>query len=156
MGSLYVCSVGGVERLHSARSAVKDYDELNVAADDSFQTITPPVDLIERALALQERPRCTIGWGSFTWTPTGLGPVDVGAVGNDETLASSCLWVAGQKLADLFSYRSILLFRQGGDEARGRHELHDSLSVGDVLVGEIASDERREERAGLQRASPHP
>ena len=51
-GSLYVCPVGELEQLYSARSA-DDYDTLKTQLRQSFDVIEAPVDVLERALALQ-------------------------------------------------------------------------------------------------------
>lgn len=53
VGSLFVCPIGELEQLHSARSA-RDYDELKSALHQSFELVTAPPDLFERALALQQ------------------------------------------------------------------------------------------------------
>jgi predicted nucleic acid-binding protein len=51
-GTLYLCPVGELEQLYSARSA-RDYDSLKADLHGSFEVIEPPDDLFERALALQ-------------------------------------------------------------------------------------------------------
>ncbi len=51
-GSLFVCPVGELEQLYSARSA-RDYDRLKVDLHDSFGTVPAPPDLLDRALGLQ-------------------------------------------------------------------------------------------------------
>jgi predicted nucleic acid-binding protein len=51
-GSLFLCSVGELEQLYSARSS-RDYDELKVALHDSFEVVAAPPDVLDRALALQ-------------------------------------------------------------------------------------------------------
>jgi predicted nucleic acid-binding protein len=51
-GSLYVCAVGELEQLYSARSA-REYDALQTALHDRFETVAGPPDLLERALRLQ-------------------------------------------------------------------------------------------------------
>ena len=51
-GALYVCPVGELEQLYSARSA-QDYDALQEELHDSFDTVAAPPDLFERALRLQ-------------------------------------------------------------------------------------------------------
>ncbi len=51
-GTLYVCPVGELEQLYSARSA-RDYDVLRDALHDRFKTVSAPTDLLERALRLQ-------------------------------------------------------------------------------------------------------
>lgn len=51
-GSLYLCPVGELEQLYSARSA-GDYDALQVDLRESFEVVLAPPDLFERALDLQ-------------------------------------------------------------------------------------------------------
>jgi predicted nucleic acid-binding protein len=51
--SLVVCPLGELEQLYSARSA-RDYDELKADLHESFEVVTAPPDLLERALRLQE------------------------------------------------------------------------------------------------------
>lgn len=51
-GSLYVCPVGELEQLYSARSA-RDYDAVKEALLATFEVVSPPPDVFERALALQ-------------------------------------------------------------------------------------------------------
>lgn len=51
-GLLYLCPVGELEQLYSARSA-HDYDVLKGALHESFPVIAPPVDVVDRALGLQ-------------------------------------------------------------------------------------------------------
>jgi predicted nucleic acid-binding protein len=51
-GTLFVCPVGELEQLYSARSAA-DYDLLNSALHRSFEVVEAPGDLLDRALALQ-------------------------------------------------------------------------------------------------------
>ena len=51
-GSLYVCPVGELEQLYSSRSA-SDYDVLKQKLRDSLEVLTPPLDIFDRALALQ-------------------------------------------------------------------------------------------------------
>jgi predicted nucleic acid-binding protein len=51
-GSLFVCLVGELEQLYSARSA-RDYDELRSAMHESFEIVEAPNDVLHRALALQ-------------------------------------------------------------------------------------------------------
>jgi predicted nucleic acid-binding protein len=50
-GSLFVCPVGELEQLYSARSA-RDYDALAADLRDSFEILSTPPDLFERALEL--------------------------------------------------------------------------------------------------------
>lgn len=51
-GSLFVCPVGELEQLYSARSAM-DYDALKADLRSSFPVVPAPPDLLERALRLQ-------------------------------------------------------------------------------------------------------
>lgn len=51
-GDLFICLVGELEQLYSARSA-SDYDRLKADLRDSFETIAAPPDLLDRALRLQ-------------------------------------------------------------------------------------------------------
>jgi len=51
-GSLFVCPVGELEQLYSARSA-RDYDRLKVDLHDSFDIVEAPHDVLGRALGLQ-------------------------------------------------------------------------------------------------------
>jgi predicted nucleic acid-binding protein len=51
-GSLYVCAVGELEQLYSARSA-QDYDRLASALHENFETVATPPDVLDRALELQ-------------------------------------------------------------------------------------------------------
>ncbi len=51
-GSLFVCLVGELEQLYSARSA-RDYDDLKSALHESFEIVAAPPDVLDRALALQ-------------------------------------------------------------------------------------------------------
>jgi predicted nucleic acid-binding protein len=52
-GDLFVCPVGELEQLYSARSA-SDYDRLKAGLRASFETIEAPPDLLDRALRLQQ------------------------------------------------------------------------------------------------------
>ena len=52
-GTLYVCPVGELEQLYSARSA-KDYDRLKSELNESFEVVATPPDLLDRALFLQQ------------------------------------------------------------------------------------------------------
>lgn len=52
-GALYLCPVGELEQLYSARSA-KDYDRLKSELHRSFDVVSVPPDLLDRALALQQ------------------------------------------------------------------------------------------------------
>lgn len=51
-GSLWICPVGELEQLFSARSA-KDYDRLGTELRASLPRAAAPPDVFERALALQ-------------------------------------------------------------------------------------------------------
>ncbi|MBI4564074.1 MAG: PIN domain-containing protein [Planctomycetes bacterium] len=51
-GRLCICPVGELEQLYSARSA-RDYDALKSRLEGSFEVLTAPLDLFDRALALQ-------------------------------------------------------------------------------------------------------
>jgi hypothetical protein len=51
-GSLYLCPVGQLEQLYSARSA-RDYDELDTELRDAFTVVAAPPDIFDRALKLQ-------------------------------------------------------------------------------------------------------
>lgn len=51
-GSLFVCPVGELEQLYSARSAT-DYDELKSDLHASFEIVSAPPDLLDKALHLQ-------------------------------------------------------------------------------------------------------
>jgi predicted nucleic acid-binding protein len=51
-GSLFVCQVGKLEQLYSARSA-RDYDTLDEDLDANFEILAAPADLLGRALRLQ-------------------------------------------------------------------------------------------------------
>ncbi len=51
-GSLFVCPVGELEQLYSARSA-RDYDRLKADLHDSFDIVAAPPDVLDRTLALQ-------------------------------------------------------------------------------------------------------
>ena len=51
-GALYICPVGRLEQLYSARS-VKDYDRLESELIESFEVVPAPADIFDRALALQ-------------------------------------------------------------------------------------------------------
>ena len=51
-GQLFVCPIGELEQLYSARSA-DDYDALKAELRASFGTVVAPVDLLDRALRLQ-------------------------------------------------------------------------------------------------------
>ena len=51
-GLLYVCPVGELELLYSARSA-RDYDMQRDRLHDTFESVAAPPDLLERALRLQ-------------------------------------------------------------------------------------------------------
>jgi predicted nucleic acid-binding protein len=51
-GQLFVCVVGELEQLYSARSE-RHYDQLQDELHASFDIVTAPHDLLERALVLQ-------------------------------------------------------------------------------------------------------
>jgi len=51
-GSLFVCPVGELEQLYSARSA-QDYDILKSDLRANFDVVAAPPDVLERALRLQ-------------------------------------------------------------------------------------------------------
>jgi hypothetical protein len=52
-GSLFVCPVGELEQLYSARSA-SDYDALKADLRASFEVVPAPPDVLDRALRLQQ------------------------------------------------------------------------------------------------------
>lgn len=52
-GRLYICPVGELEQLYSARSA-RHYDDLKADLRSTFSTVSAPADLFERALRLQQ------------------------------------------------------------------------------------------------------
>jgi predicted nucleic acid-binding protein len=51
-GRLFVCPIGALEQLYSARSA-DDYDTLKADLHATFGTIAAPPDILDRALRLQ-------------------------------------------------------------------------------------------------------
>ncbi|KZS57843.1 PIN domain-containing protein [Mycobacterium ostraviense] len=51
-GRLFICLVGELEQLYSARSA-RHYDQLQAELSASFDIVAAPSDVLERALALQ-------------------------------------------------------------------------------------------------------
>jgi len=51
-GMLYVCPMGELEQLYSARSA-REYDTLRRVLRDRFEPVAAPPDIFERALRLQ-------------------------------------------------------------------------------------------------------
>lgn len=51
-GHLYICPVGELEQLYSARSA-RHYDQLQSELHDAFEVVDAPLDILERALQLQ-------------------------------------------------------------------------------------------------------
>ncbi|HEX3527615.1 MAG TPA: PIN domain-containing protein [Thermoanaerobaculia bacterium] len=51
-GSLFLCPVGELEQLYSARSA-RDYDALEADLRDTFEIVATPPDLFDRAHDLQ-------------------------------------------------------------------------------------------------------
>src|SRR6266511_168126 len=52
-GDLFVCPVGELEQLYSARSS-RDYDALKESIRVTFVTVPAPSDILDRALALQQ------------------------------------------------------------------------------------------------------
>jgi predicted nucleic acid-binding protein len=52
-GFLFLCPIGELEQLYSARSA-RDYDALKDDLHAAFETVPPPPDIFDRALALQQ------------------------------------------------------------------------------------------------------
>ena len=52
-GSLFVCPVGELEQLYSARSA-HEYDDLKADLHDGFVVVAAPAEIFDRALALQQ------------------------------------------------------------------------------------------------------
>jgi hypothetical protein len=52
-GSLFVCPLGELEQLYSARSA-SDYDALKADLRASFEVVQAPTDVLDRALRLQQ------------------------------------------------------------------------------------------------------
>lgn len=52
-GQLFVCPVGELEQLYSARSA-RDYDALKADIHTSFDLVAAPPDVLDRALRLQQ------------------------------------------------------------------------------------------------------
>jgi predicted nucleic acid-binding protein len=51
-GFLFLCPVGELEQLYSARSA-RDYDALEAELKMSFEIVSVPTDVFEKALGLQ-------------------------------------------------------------------------------------------------------
>ena len=51
-GPLYLCQVGELEQLYSARSS-HDYDDLKSHMHASFEIVKSPADILDRALTLQ-------------------------------------------------------------------------------------------------------
>lgn len=51
-GQLFICPVGRLEQLYSARSA-SDYDQLAASLDLAFDQVEPPENLFEQTLELQ-------------------------------------------------------------------------------------------------------
>ena len=51
-GRLYICPVGELEQLYSARSA-RHYDQLQTELHAAFEIVEAPPDIFERALELQ-------------------------------------------------------------------------------------------------------
>lgn len=52
-GDLYLCPVGELEQLYSAKSD-RDYDRLKSELNRSFDVVSVPPDLLDRALKLQQ------------------------------------------------------------------------------------------------------
>jgi predicted nucleic acid-binding protein len=52
-GLLFLCPIGELEQLYSARSA-SHYDELKADLHASFDIVPAPADVLKRALALQQ------------------------------------------------------------------------------------------------------
>jgi predicted nucleic acid-binding protein len=52
-GSLFICPVGALEQLYSARSA-RHYDQLKAELPSVFETLRAPEDILDRALRLQQ------------------------------------------------------------------------------------------------------
>jgi predicted nucleic acid-binding protein len=52
-GLLYLCPIGELEQLYSARSS-RHYDELKSEIHASFEVVSAPSDVLQRALALQQ------------------------------------------------------------------------------------------------------
>lgn len=52
-GALFICPVGQVEQLYSARSA-EAYDRLKAELADAFEPAPAPADVLDRALRLQQ------------------------------------------------------------------------------------------------------
>jgi predicted nucleic acid-binding protein len=51
-GTLYICPIGELEQLYSARSA-RNYDLLKADLRTSFELVPAPSDILDRALQLQ-------------------------------------------------------------------------------------------------------
>jgi predicted nucleic acid-binding protein len=51
-GSLFLCRVGELEQLYSARSA-EHYERVKAVLEGSFEVVGAPADVLDRALALQ-------------------------------------------------------------------------------------------------------
>lgn len=51
-GALYLCNLGELEQLYSARSS-HDYDQLKSHLHASFEVVESPPDIFDRALTLQ-------------------------------------------------------------------------------------------------------
>ena len=52
-GGLFVCPVGELEQLYSARSAT-DYDAVKAGLRGAFRLVAAPADVLDRALRLQQ------------------------------------------------------------------------------------------------------
>jgi predicted nucleic acid-binding protein len=51
-GALFICPIGELEQLYSARSA-GDYDRLKIGLRAAFPVVNAPVDIFDRTLKLQ-------------------------------------------------------------------------------------------------------
>lgn len=91
-GSLFLCPVGELEQLYSARSA-DDYERMKADLHRAFDVAAAPADLLDLALRLQQdlahhhgmwhrtaipdrsspRRHCTTGSAWSTWTVTSTG-----------------------------------------------------------------------------------
>ncbi len=52
-GHLFLCPIGELEQLYSARSA-RDYDRLKADLNGAFEVVAAPPDVLDRALLLQQ------------------------------------------------------------------------------------------------------
>jgi predicted nucleic acid-binding protein len=67
-GSLFVCPIGELEQLYSARSS-REYDALKADLHSSFEVVPAPPDIFERALRLQQDLAHHHGMGHRTPIP---------------------------------------------------------------------------------------